>query len=213
MYEINTFITSDLNELRNSNQTDWISLACDQALQFWREKRSAREQASGEAAFLFVWGFRVTSRDSPINFVIVRWRHAREQASGEAAFPFVWGFRVSSRDSPIHFVTVCCPEANKGSPKYIKPLTFNLAELPNSVAKLWLTDDNVNKGSDWLWLHSLTVLSHDDVRSQLLSWLKFTLVTEPSWPTTGKITNLKASVPYWLLCTALVIFFPNFCQP
>ena len=54
MYEINTFITSDLNELRNSNQTDWISLACDQALQFWREKRSAREQASGEAAFLFV---------------------------------------------------------------------------------------------------------------------------------------------------------------
>ena len=185
MYEINTFITSDLNELRNSNQTDWISLACDQALQFWREKRSAREQASGEAAFLFVWGFRVTSRDFPINFVIVRWRHAREQASGEAAFPFVWGFRVSSRDSPIHFVTVCCPEANKGSPKYIKPLTFNLAELPNSVAKLWLTDDNVNKGSDWLWLHNLTVLSHDDVRSQLWSWLKFTLVTEPSWPTTG----------------------------
>lgn len=150
MYEINIFITSDLNELRNSNKTDWISLACDQALQFWRAKRPAREQASGEAAF-----------------------------------PFVWGFRVSSRESPIHFVTVCCPEANKGSPKYIKPLTFNLAELPNSVAKLWVTDDNVNKGSDWLWLHNLTVLSHDDVRSQLLSWLKFTLVTEPSWPTTG----------------------------
>ena len=77
------------------------------------------------------------------------------------------------------------PEASKGSPKYIKQLTFNLAELPNSVAKLWLTDDNINKGSDWLWLHNLTVLSHDDVRSQLLSWLKFTLVTEPSWPTTG----------------------------
>ena len=95
MYEINMFITSDLNELRNSNQTDWISLACDQAHQFWRTKRPAREQASSEAAFPFVWGFRVTSRDSPIHFVIVRWRHAREQPSGEAAFPFVWGFRVT----------------------------------------------------------------------------------------------------------------------
>ena len=109
MYEINIFITWDLHELRNSNQTDWISLACDQALQFRRAKRPAREQASGKAAFPFVWGFRVTSRDAPIHFVIVRWRHAREQASDEAAFPFVWGFRVTSRNSPIHLFTVRCP--------------------------------------------------------------------------------------------------------
>lgn len=182
-YAINTFIISDLNELRNSNQTDWISLACHQALQFWRAKRPAREQASGEAAFPFPWGFRMTSRDSPIHFVIVRSRHAREQASGKAAFLVRFSRHFSWL--PTLRYSSLPPEASKGSQKYIKPLTFNLAEPPNSVAKLWLTDDNINKGSDWLWLHSLTVLSHDDVRSQLLSWLKFTLVTEPSWPTTG----------------------------
>ena len=77
----------------------------------------------------------MTSRDSPIHFVIARWRHAREQASGEAAFlvRFSCDFFVTPHTPRYSSLP---PEASKGSQNYIKPLTFNLAELPNSVAKL-----------------------------------------------------------------------------
>lgn len=60
--------------------------------------------------------------------------------------------------------------------------TLTFVELVSSDAKLWLTDENVITGSEWAELHSLTVLSLDDVISQRLSWLKLTLVTDPSCP-------------------------------
>lgn len=60
--------------------------------------------------------------------------------------------------------------------------TLTFVELLSSEEKLWLTDENVITGSEWAGLHSLTVLSLDDVISQRLSWLKLTLVTDPSCP-------------------------------
>ena len=60
--------------------------------------------------------------------------------------------------------------------------TLTFVELLSSEEKLWLTDENVITGSEWTGLHSLTVLSLDDVISQRLSWLKLTLVTDPSCP-------------------------------
>ena len=60
--------------------------------------------------------------------------------------------------------------------------TLTFVELLGSEEKLWLTDENFITGSEWAGLHSLTVLSLDDVISQRLSWLKLTLVTDPSCP-------------------------------
>ena len=67
--------------------------------------------------------------------------------------------------------------------------TFSFAPPLNSEAKLWLTDENTSSGSERAGLHRRAVLSEDDVRSHLPSWLKCTLVTAPSWPVQERKVN------------------------